>query len=98
MLSLSDVSHSGYFPETSESILVVAPQTAEQAQVEFAVTHNNAISAASWVLPRKRDSWTANKVDEWVHNYKSLHAHHMPTHILLTSAHYKKNGSIYNAQ
>ena len=67
----------GYFPESSKSILVVAPHNVEPAKIEFAGL-NFQVETDSRYLgsfigeATKRDSWIANKVDDWVQSIKKL--------------------------
>ena len=97
-----------YFPESSKSILVVAPHNVEQAKFEFAGL-NFPVETGSRYLgsftgeATERDNRIANIVDDWVYSIKKLAgaARDYPQSAysaLQRSVQYNKNGSIYNAQ
>ena len=98
----------GSFPESSKSILVVAPHNVEQAKFEFAGL-NFPVETGSRYLgsftgeATERDNRIANIVDDWVYSIKKLAgaARDYPQSAysaLQRSVQYNKNGSIYNAQ
>ena len=67
----------GYFPESSKSILVVASHNFEQAKVVFADLNFQVVTGSRYLgsfigETMERDSWIANKVDDWVHSIKKL--------------------------
>ena len=71
----------GYFPESSKTILVVAPHNVEQ---EFAGLNFQAETSSYYLgsfigEATERDSWIANKVDDWVYSIESLQVEHVLT-------------------
>ena len=66
-----------HFPESSKSILVVAPHNVEQAKVEFAglsfqVETDSRCHGSFTGEATERDSWIANKVGDWLYSIKKL--------------------------
>ena len=61
-----------YFPESSKTVLVVAPHNVEQAKVQFAFqVETGSCYLGSFIgETTERDSWIANKVDDWVYIMK----------------------------
>ena len=67
-----------YFPDSSRSILLMAPHNVEQAKVEFDGLHFQVETGSRHLgsfigEATERESWIANNVDDWVNSSNSGH-------------------------